>query len=231
MFAEDVDGGERDDGAADGGGASDGGGGGVDGFDAAPAGAGAARARKPKPKPRPRGPAVEVSWRDFHDVLPQNGYVIKRRTASNPPPARSPAKRAGASGGAARVQPAPLASPDVDEDYEVTRVVDKRTTRAGAVEYLVEWKGYEQPDEHTWEPAAELTHAAALVKAFERSNGKKSKAAKAPARGRGVKRAKPAPKKKAKAAAVSGAGGRPRRARKQAQPESAESGSGSESDE
>ena len=28
-----------------------------------------------------------MSWRDFHDVLPQNGYVIKRRTASNPPPA------------------------------------------------------------------------------------------------------------------------------------------------
>eukprot|EP00088_Acartia_fossae_P010455 TRINITY_DN15216_c0_g1_i1.p1 TRINITY_DN15216_c0_g1~~TRINITY_DN15216_c0_g1_i1.p1 ORF type:complete len:159 (+),score=47.88 TRINITY_DN15216_c0_g1_i1:54-530(+) len=42
-----------------------------------------------------------------------------------------------------------------DEEYEVESIVQKRV-RKGKVEYLVKWKGWENPDDNTWEPVGNL---------------------------------------------------------------------------
>ena len=46
-----------------------------------------------------------------------------------------------------------------DEEYEVEKVLDKRVTKGNAVEYLVKWKNYDDPDDNTWEPADNLREA------------------------------------------------------------------------
>uniref|UniRef100_UPI00358FF7A8 chromodomain Y-like protein 2 isoform X1 n=1 Tax=Myxine glutinosa TaxID=7769 RepID=UPI00358FF7A8 len=51
--------------------------------------------------------------------------------------------------------------------YEVERIVDKRTTRKGYIEYLVHWSGF-QSDEDTWEPEHNLVNCADFVHAFEK---------------------------------------------------------------
>jgi len=42
-----------------------------------------------------------------------------------------------------------------DEEYEVEKIISKRA-RKGKVEYLVKWKGWEDPDDNTWEPINNL---------------------------------------------------------------------------
>ena len=42
-----------------------------------------------------------------------------------------------------------------EEEYEVETIVNKRL-RKGKAEYLVKWKGWEDPDDNTWEPIAHL---------------------------------------------------------------------------
>merc|ERR1712106_875423 len=42
-----------------------------------------------------------------------------------------------------------------EEEYEVETIVNKRL-RKGKPEYLVKWKGWEDPDDNTWEPVANL---------------------------------------------------------------------------
>ena len=42
-----------------------------------------------------------------------------------------------------------------EEEYEVESIVNKRL-RKGKAEYLVKWKGWEDPDDNTWEPIAHL---------------------------------------------------------------------------
>ena len=66
--------------------------------------------------------------------------------------------------------------PDTNEEaWEVERVVNKRTLRAGRVEYLVLWKGY--PDwERTWEPAVNLRHASDAVREYEESRSRREDA-------------------------------------------------------
>jgi hypothetical protein len=50
--------------------------------------------------------------------------------------------------------PGPVEITEEGEEYEVANIVDSRPhPRAGRLEYLVEWLGYEGTDEHTsWEP-------------------------------------------------------------------------------
>ena len=38
-----------------------------------------------------------------------------------------------------------------DEEYEVETIINKRV-RKGKIEYLVKWKGLDNPDDNTWEP-------------------------------------------------------------------------------
>jgi len=64
-----------------------------------------------------------------------------------------------------------------DEEYEVETVLDKRTKKGGQVEYLVKWKGYDDPDDNTWEPADNLKEAEALIKKYEKDLSEKNAAA------------------------------------------------------
>ena len=55
----------------------------------------------------------------------------------------------------------------MEEQYEVDQIVEKRF-RKGQVEYLVQWKNYEDPKENTWESAEDLQDAAEMIKKFEK---------------------------------------------------------------
>ena len=65
--------------------------------------------------------------------------------------------------------PPPPVIDEGEEKWEVERIVDKRSRRAGRstiTEYLVLWKGYPE-HEKSWEPAAGLRGARDAVRAFE----------------------------------------------------------------
>ncbi|CAK5041688.1 unnamed protein product [Meloidogyne enterolobii] len=36
--------------------------------------------------------------------------------------------------------------------YQVEKILDKRTVKGNKVEYLIKWKGYDNPSDNTWEP-------------------------------------------------------------------------------
>ena len=57
---------------------------------------------------------------------------------------------------------------DSDEDFEVEKILEKRVTKKGKVEYLVEWKNFDDISDATWEPADNLKSVANLIKAFEK---------------------------------------------------------------
>ena len=71
-----------------------------------------------------------------------------------------------------RVQPPPpLVEVEATLEYEVERILDKRTRKRGrssSDEYLVKWQGYGH-ENNTWEPLANLTNCVALVREFESS--------------------------------------------------------------
>ena len=54
------------------------------------------------------------------------------------------------------------------EEYEVEKVLDKRVQVGNQVEYLVKWKGYDDPDDNTWEPADNLREAKVAIDMFEK---------------------------------------------------------------
>merc|ERR1719471_214939 len=57
-----------------------------------------------------------------------------------------------------------------DAEYEVEKVKDKRLKK-GKVEYLIKWKGFDNPNEDTWEPVGSLKGAAdEEIKRFEKKN-------------------------------------------------------------
>ena len=55
-----------------------------------------------------------------------------------------------------------------EEEYEVETIVNKRL-RKGKAEYLVKWKGWEDPDDNTWEPVAHLD-CKELIDEYERTH-------------------------------------------------------------
>ena len=55
-----------------------------------------------------------------------------------------------------------------EEEYEVETIVNKRL-RKGKAEYLVKWKGWEDPDDNTWEPIAHLD-CKELIEEYERNH-------------------------------------------------------------
>lgn len=57
-------------------------------------------------------------------------------------------------------RPAPVVTPDGQEEWLVDKIVDQRR-RGRGLQYLVQWQGY-PPDEQTWLPRRELEHTEAL---------------------------------------------------------------------
>ena len=96
-------------------------------------------------------------WKKVHNVF--NEYLL---TPYRPP--EYPSQKA-------RLPDEP---PDLDEDdpetvYDVEKILEARVDDNGTLEYLVTWLGY--GDEHnSWEPAEELTQAAAKVRDFYREH-------------------------------------------------------------
>ena len=56
-----------------------------------------------------------------------------------------------------------------EEEYEVEQIVNKRL-RKGKAEYLVKWKGWDDPDDNTWEPVAHL-ECKELIDEYEKNHG------------------------------------------------------------
>ncbi|XP_017297058.1 chromodomain Y-like protein [Kryptolebias marmoratus] len=54
-----------------------------------------------------------------------------------------------------------------EEFYEVERIVDRRRTRKGKVEYLVRWRGYSSEGD-TWEPESHLSTCMTYIQDFNR---------------------------------------------------------------
>lgn len=57
-----------------------------------------------------------------------------------------------------------------EEEYEVETIIEKRT-RKGKTEYLVKWKGWDNPDDNTWEPVENLESSEELIKEYEKAHG------------------------------------------------------------
>ena len=55
-----------------------------------------------------------------------------------------------------------------DEEDDLEKVLDKRVKKGNAVEYLVKWKNYDDPDDNTWEPADNLREAKVAIEKFEK---------------------------------------------------------------
>ena len=66
----------------------------------------------------------------------------------------------------AEAPPEPEIQKDGTIEYEVDRIIDHRT-RYNRREYRVRWKGYNNPDDDTWETIKTLHKVRNLVKEYE----------------------------------------------------------------
>ena len=55
-----------------------------------------------------------------------------------------------------------------EEELDVETVLEKRMTKKGKAEFLVKWKGYDNPDDNTWEPLSNIDDFKHLVDAYEK---------------------------------------------------------------
>ena len=124
---------------------------------------------------------LNVSWSDFVDVNTANGYSVTKRTAP-PPPASAQKqqrkKRKGVTDAQADTdtagEGAEAGAEGAEEVFEVERLLKKRVRKGNEAEYLVQWVGYPDAADTTWETAENLANATALVAAFERDETKQS---------------------------------------------------------
>lgn len=132
----------------------------------------------------PAAAPLDVSWTDFVDVNTANGYQISKRTAPPPPASASAKKKQKKRNGSAPGAPAASAAAanadddsggeaagavdDAAEVFEVERILKKRVRKGKAAEYLVQWVGYPDAADTTWEAEENLANAKALVNAFEK---------------------------------------------------------------
>lgn len=61
-----------------------------------------------------------------------------------------------------------------EEEYVVEKILEKRISRLGKVQYLVKWEGY-KIEESTWEPEDNFANSKDLIKEFEQGNSKNAK--------------------------------------------------------
>ena len=59
-------------------------------------------------------------------------------------------------------------SDDEEDDFEVEKILEKRLTKKGKIEYLVKWKNFEDPKETSWEPAANLKAVQDIIEEYEK---------------------------------------------------------------
>ena len=59
-------------------------------------------------------------------------------------------------------------SDDEEEDFEVEKILEKRLTKKGKIEYLVKWKNFDDPSETSWEPAANLKAVQDIIEKYEK---------------------------------------------------------------
>ena len=64
-------------------------------------------------------------------------------------------------------------SDDEEVDFEVEKILEKRLTKKGKIEYLVKWKNFEDPSETSWEPAANLRAVQDIVEKYEQGGSRK----------------------------------------------------------
>jgi hypothetical protein len=55
-----------------------------------------------------------------------------------------------------------------EDDFEVEKILEKRVTKKGKVEYLVKWKTIDDILDTTWEPTANLESVQNLIDNFEK---------------------------------------------------------------
>jgi hypothetical protein len=65
-------------------------------------------------------------------------------------------------------RPPPADKIDGEDAWYVERIINKRKTKKGAIEYLVKWEGYPEW-ESTWLPIANVKHARDAIHEYERS--------------------------------------------------------------
>ena len=59
-------------------------------------------------------------------------------------------------------------SDDEEDDFEVEKILEKRLTKKGKIEYLVKWKNFEDPKETSWEPALNLKAVQDIIEEYEK---------------------------------------------------------------
>eukprot|EP00092_Neocalanus_flemingeri_P029705 GFUD01032252.1.p1 GENE.GFUD01032252.1~~GFUD01032252.1.p1 ORF type:complete len:727 (+),score=284.09 GFUD01032252.1:67-2247(+) len=66
--------------------------------------------------------------------------------------------------------PAPAESQALaqEDDYEVEKILEKKTSKKGKIEYLVKWKNFDDPADNSWEPSNNLVAVQDLVDKFDK---------------------------------------------------------------
>jgi len=55
-----------------------------------------------------------------------------------------------------------------DDDFDIEKILDKRVTKKGKVEYLVKWNNFDDIVETTWEPETNLIKIKSMIDNFEK---------------------------------------------------------------